>query len=65
MVEHVSMLLQSIVNQRNFDGHIIITDMMAPAPIRSNCQRMWITDSYGATCSYGGHKPKAERMLVL
>ena len=52
------------VNQRKFDGHIIITDMMAPAPVRSNCQRMWITDKYGAS-SYSGHKPQGERMLVL
>lgn len=52
------------VNSHNFDGHIIITDMMAPAPIRSNCQRMWITDSYGARGHYG-HKPKGEKVLVL
>ena len=53
------------VNKGNFDGHIIITDMMAPAPVRSNCQRMWITDKWGAESSYGGHRPKGERMLVL
>jgi len=53
------------VNKGNFDGHIIITDMMAPAPIRSKCQRMWITDKYGANRTYGGHMPKAERVLVL
>ena len=34
------------VNQRNFDGHIIITDMQASKPIASKCQRMWITDSH-------------------
>lgn len=34
------------VNQRNFDGHIIITDMQAPKPVGSKCQRVWITDSY-------------------
>jgi len=32
------------VNSNNFDGHIVVTDMMAPKPIRSNCQRMWITE---------------------
>ena len=34
------------VNKRNFDGHIIITDMQAPKPKASKCQRLWITDSY-------------------
>ena len=53
------------VNKGNFDGHIIITDMMAPAPVRSSCQRMWITDKWGAQSSYGAHRPKGERMLVL
>ena len=51
------------VNKRNFDGHIVITDMMAPKPIRSTCQRMWLTDKYGSRCSY--FKPAGERMLVL
>lgn len=31
------------VNKKNFDGHIILTDMCAPAPKRSSCQRIWIT----------------------
>lgn len=31
------------VNERNFDGHIILTDMMAPKPVSSRCQRMWMT----------------------
>lgn len=31
------------VNENNFDGHIVLTDMMAPKPVRSNCQRMWMT----------------------
>ena len=51
------------VNKNNFDGHLVITDMMAPKPVRSNCQRMWITDSYGAKCSY--FKPTGERVLIL
>ena len=34
------------VNKRNFDGHIVITDMQAPKPIASKCQRLWITNSY-------------------
>ena len=50
------------VNKRQFDGHVIITDMYAPKPKRSNCQRMWITDKNGA-----GHKAPAgsETVLVL
>jgi predicted metal-dependent peptidase len=31
------------VNQHNFDGHIILTDMQAPKPKPSKCQRMWMT----------------------
>ena len=31
------------VNEREFDGHIILTDMMAPKPVSSRCQRMWMT----------------------
>ena len=31
------------VNERNFDGHIVLTDMEAPKPIPSKCQRMWMT----------------------
>ena len=31
------------VNENNFDGHIILTDMCAPKPIPSACQRMWMT----------------------
>ena len=30
------------VNERSFDGHIILTDLMAPKPIPSKCQRMWM-----------------------
>lgn len=31
------------VNNHGFDGHIILTDMMAPKPKPSLCQRMWMT----------------------
>ena len=31
------------VNEREFDGHIVLTDMEAPKPIPSRCQRMWLT----------------------
>ena len=36
------------VNDRKFDGHIVLTDMCAPKPMRSKCQRMWMTTSYYA-----------------
>jgi predicted metal-dependent peptidase len=31
------------VNAHKFDGHIILTDMCAPKPVPSACQRMWMT----------------------
>jgi len=40
------------VNDRDFDGHIVLTDMMAPKPIPSKCQRMWITDEQGKASQY-------------
>lgn len=40
------------VNERNFDGHIVLTDMCAPKPMRSSCQRMWMTTSYYAQHPY-------------
>jgi len=40
------------VNERNFDGHIVLTDMCAPKPIPSKCQRMWITDESGKQQQY-------------
>lgn len=40
------------VNKGNFDGHIVLTDMYAPKPIPSKCQRMWITDEGGKAHSY-------------
>lgn len=35
-----------------FDGHIILTDMCAPAPKPSKCRRMWMTDLNGAENPY-------------
>lgn len=40
------------VNDRGFDGHIVLTDMCAPKPIPSKCQRMWMTDSENARNPY-------------
>lgn len=40
------------VNQQGFDGHIVLTDLCAPKPKRSNCQRMWMTTKYYAQNPY-------------
>lgn len=40
------------VNEHRFDGHIVLTDMYAPKPIASTCQRMWMTDKHGANSPY-------------
>jgi predicted metal-dependent peptidase len=39
-------------DQRKFDGHIIMSDMEAPKPIRSHCQRMWFTNLQGKENPY-------------
>ena len=40
------------VNEGKFDGHIVLTDMMAPKPIASKCQRMWMTTTEYARNPY-------------
>lgn len=50
------------VNKRKFDGHIVITDMCAPKPIRSKCQRMWITTQ---SCAQSKYFDTNERILVV
>jgi len=40
------------VNDGKFDGHIVLTDMMAPKPIASKCQRMWMTTKQCAERPY-------------
>jgi len=40
------------VNERNFDGHIVLTDLMAPKPVASKCQRMWMTTKHYAARPY-------------
>jgi len=40
------------VNEKNFDGHIILTDLCAPKPIKSTCQRMWMTTTEYAKRPY-------------
>jgi len=40
------------VNKGKFDGHIVLTDMCAPKPIASKCQRMWMTTTEYARNPY-------------
>jgi len=40
------------VNAGNFDGHIVLTDLCAPKPIASKCQRMWMTTKANASRPY-------------
>jgi len=40
------------VNKHGFDGHIVLTDLMAPKPKASKCQRMWMTTKYYASRPY-------------
>ena len=50
------------VNDRNFDGHIVLTDMCAPKPVPSKCQRMWMTDQQGKDSQYFTTN---ERVIVI
>ena len=40
------------VNAGNFDGHIVLTDLCAPKPVSSACQRMWMTTKQYAARPY-------------
>lgn len=40
------------VNARSFDGHIVLTDLCAPKPKASKCQRMWMTTAHHAKHPY-------------
>jgi len=40
------------VNKHGFDGHIVLTDLMAPKPKASKCQRMWMSTKYYAQHPY-------------
>ena len=40
------------VNARDFDGHIVLTDMECSKPVASKCQRMWMTDQAHADRPY-------------
>jgi predicted metal-dependent peptidase len=50
------------VNERAFDGHIVLTDMGAPKPISSRCQRMWMTTQQYADSRYFETR---ERVVVV
>lgn len=43
---------QYVNEQGGFDGHIILTDLQAPKPKPSNCQRMWMTTPEHAARPY-------------
>lgn len=49
-------------NHGGFDGHIVLTDMCAPKPKPSKCQRMWMTTPEHARRPY--FQPK-EKMVVI
>jgi predicted metal-dependent peptidase len=40
------------VNEHGFDGHIVLTDLCAPKPVASKCQRMWMTTATYAARPY-------------
>ncbi len=50
------------VNKQGFDGHIVLTDMGAPKPKPSKCQRMWMTTKQYAD-SY--HFDTKERVVAI
>ena len=50
------------VNERGFDGHIILTDLCASKPKPSKCQRMWMTTPYYAKRPYFDTN---ERIVVI
>ena len=50
------------VNNHDFDGHIILTDLCAPKPKSSRCQRMWMTTPEHARRPYFETK---ERIVVI
>jgi len=49
---------------RQFDGHIILTDMCAEKPIPSRCSRMWMTTPDCASRPYFDPRPN-EMMIVV
>jgi predicted metal-dependent peptidase len=50
------------VNERQFDGHIVLTDLCAPKPKASKCQRMWMASP--ADCARPYFKTN-ERIIAI
>ena len=50
------------VNKGNFDGHIVLTDMEAPKPKASKCQRMWMTT---VRCAARPYFQTNERIIAI
>lgn len=50
------------VNDHDFDGHIILTDMYAPKPKPSKCQRMWMTTP---SCAKNPYFETSERVVAI
>ncbi len=50
------------VNSRDFDGHIVLTDMYAPKPKPSRCQRMWLTTK---SCADHAYFTTSERVVTV
>lgn len=50
------------VNEHNFDGMIVLTDMCAPKPGRCKVQRLWMTNEANAENPY--FKPAANERIV-
>lgn len=50
------------VNKHNFDGHIVLTDMYAPKPKNSKCQRMWMTTE---SCARSPYFQTSEKIIAI
>jgi predicted metal-dependent peptidase len=50
------------VNTHKFDGHIVLTDMEAPKPVPSKCQRMWMTTK---ACAAQPYFQTNERVIAI
>lgn len=50
------------VNNHDYDGHIILTDMYAPKPKPSKCQRMWMTTP---SCAEKPYFETNERIVAI
>ena len=50
------------VNGKGFDGHIILTDLYAPKPKPSKCQRMWMTSE---ECAKQPYFTTSEKVIAI